>query len=141
MNEFGEFVGASSSTLNDPNDASTQNSSNVMNSTKNEYSDVNVQKEHESNGGNCKVYAENSKKNSHDLSSVSRSMIDELFDENIGKQGTSLVNKIHAVIFHFLVKIRNIYDTCLVPILLSFSAGAPGSKLAKNRKKRGRNLL
>ncbi|VDK73437.1 unnamed protein product [Litomosoides sigmodontis] len=95
MSEFGEFVGASSSTQI-RSDASMQNSSNVMNSAKNEYTDVNVQGGHESNGDNCKNYAKSSEKNSRELSSVSRAMIDELFDRNVDKQGTSLVNKIHA---------------------------------------------
>ncbi|CAG9530087.1 unnamed protein product [Cercopithifilaria johnstoni] len=89
-NEFGEFVGASSSKQS--NDGTKQNLKNVMGSTKNKHiaDDVNVNEEQELSGGNCKDYPENSKKNSYEISSVSRSMIDGLFDKNTDKQGTSL---------------------------------------------------
>uniref|UniRef100_A0A0R3RGW0 BZIP domain-containing protein n=1 Tax=Elaeophora elaphi TaxID=1147741 RepID=A0A0R3RGW0_9BILA len=96
-NEFGEFVDASSS-AQISNDGVMQNSSNVAGSTKDDHidADVNMHDKKESSGGNCKDYPENSKKNSHELSSVSRSMIDGLFDKSIDKQGTTLANKIHA---------------------------------------------
>ncbi|EJW76631.1 hypothetical protein WUBG_12459 [Wuchereria bancrofti] len=96
-NEFGEFVGArdlmSSNVL-------TQNSSN----TKNEQIgvDIHMHREQESSVGNCKKSPESPKKDSYKLNSVSQSMIDGLFEKSVDEQGTNLVNKIHAVIFHFL---------------------------------------
>lgn len=80
-----------------------------MDPPKNEYVDVDVNV-HEKNEdkivqdpstANFKDDSENSKKNSHELSNVARSMIDGLYDESVGEQGTSLANEIHAVIFHF----------------------------------------
>lgn len=90
----------------------TQNSSNIG-SPKNEHIDidVNVHKEQGSDGGDCKNFPGNSKENSHDSSNVSRSMIDGLFGKNVNEQGTSLVNKIHAVIFHFFSRNLEIFMT------------------------------
>lgn len=81
---FGEFVGASRQISNSD---STQNSSNMVGSTENEHHGVNLHEEQEPIGSNCKDYPENN---------ISRSIIDELFDRNIEKEGTSLVNKIHT---------------------------------------------
>ncbi|VDO52429.1 unnamed protein product [Onchocerca flexuosa] len=107
-NEFGEFVDAGNSTQISSN-LVEQNLSNV-DSANNEYVDVDVNVHEksekkivqESSAGNFKDYSENSKKNSHELSNVARSMIDGLYDKSIDEQGTNLANKIHAVIFHFL---------------------------------------
>ncbi|VDK75225.1 unnamed protein product [Onchocerca ochengi] len=101
-NEFGEFVDAGNSTQISSN-LVAQNLSNV-DPPKNEYVDVDVNV-HEKNedkivqdpsAANFKDDSENSKKNSHELSNVARSMIDGLYDESVGEQGTSLANEIHA---------------------------------------------
>ncbi|OZC05510.1 hypothetical protein X798_07516 [Onchocerca flexuosa] len=101
-NEFGEFVDAGNSTQISSN-LVEQNLSNV-DSANNEYVDVDVNVHEksekkivqESSAGNFKDYSENSKKNSHELSNVARSMIDGLYDKSIDEQGTNLANKIHA---------------------------------------------
>lgn len=89
------------------NDGLVQNSSNMISSTKNKHInvDVDVHEEQKSNGNNCKNYPGNSEENSREFSSVSRSVIDGLLEKNIDKRGTSLVNKIHTVIFHFFCRV------------------------------------